>query len=201
MTRHRHVDGNTGLRERLDTAFIGSPSAHEVLFVGDPGIGKTTAVRTLATHEPINTEAAMSVPDGEKTTVTVGIDFGLWEDSPFGVVGLFGSPGHERFSRSRSMLANPSAGVVLWVYGDDSDEGLVNQVRYWAQAVESLASRGVVAINFATEGALDRARSAMAELGLEQVPVMTADPRFNADVVTVASAAIERSMSAQEDEE
>lgn len=99
------------------------------------------------------------------------------------------------------MLANPSAGVVLWVYGDDSDEGLVNQVRYWAQAVESLASRGVVAINFATEDALDRARSAMAELGLEQVPVVTADPRVNADVIAVASAAIERSMNAQEDEE
>ena len=45
--------------EIANDAIVGSPSDAEVVFIGPVGVGKTTAVQTLSSVPPINTEVMM----------------------------------------------------------------------------------------------------------------------------------------------
>ena len=101
--------------EIANDAIVGSPSDAEVVFIGPVGVGKTTAVQTLSSVPPINTEVMMFEGAEEflhtsKTTTTVGIDYGMWVRPDGKVIGLFGTTGQDRFTDSRTPLLNPDAG-------------------------------------------------------------------------------------------
>ena len=113
--------------EIANDAIVGSPSDAEVVFIGPVGVGKTTAVQTLSSVPPINTEVMMFEGAEEflhtsKTTTTVGIDYGMWVRPDGKVIGLFGTTGQDRFTDSRTPLLNPDAGIVIWLYGDSDTQ-------------------------------------------------------------------------------
>ncbi|MEZ2190141.1 hypothetical protein [Corynebacterium sp. CCM 9204] len=176
-------------------AIIGSPSDSEVVFVGPPGVGKTTAVTTLSTAAPVTTEVLMvddaaEFGDTAKQTTTVGIDYGIWERGDGTLVGLFGTAGQDRFSHSRAALNNPDAGVVVWLFGDRGN--LDDELEYWIAAAggPDVAARMMVALNFTVPGALERARASLNGLGYDSIQVVEVDPRNMDDMVRLVTAAI-----------
>lgn len=71
----------------------------KLVFAGSMGAGKTTAIRTISNIDVLSTEAINTDLEAhQKSLTTVGIDYGelVLED---GVkVGLYGTPGQQRFN-------------------------------------------------------------------------------------------------------
>lgn len=94
--------------------------SYKVLFVGSPGSGKTTAIRTISDIDVVDTDTKVSDSTiKRKRTTTVGMDYGklsLGEDS---VLHLYGTPGQERFKFMWDLmisdLANDASALILLV--------------------------------------------------------------------------------------
>ena len=160
--------------EIANDAIVGSPSDAEVVFIGPVGVGKTTAVQTLSSVPPINTEVMMFVGAEEfvhtsKTTTTVGIDYGMWVRPDGKVIGLFGTTGQDRFTDSRTPLLNPDAGIVIWLYGDSDTLG--TDLGSW----------------ITTDEGLNEIKATLEQLELGHIRVTTADPRNIDDVRRVVN--------------
>nr|VDG64146.1 Uncharacterised protein [Streptococcus thermophilus] len=180
-------------------ALVGSFVDHEVVFLGPVGVGKTTAISTLSTLAPVQTEVYAATADDfyvhAKTTTTVGIDYGMWHRPDGRTIGLYGTPGQERFHAARGPATNPEAGLVLWLFG--YEHLLEDQVREWIMAIHDLDAfdRVVVAVNFQQPGQPDAVaalRLLIPDYGFPDVPIMSADPRKPADVSAVVDAALKR---------
>lgn len=181
---------------------LGVASRYRVIFAGPVGVGKTTAVRALTDVAPVDTDVPLtggergerSVPG--KTTTTVGIDYGVWKPTSEISVALVGTPGQDRFQNVRAAVLAPHARVVLWVFGGDGDDVLIDEVRRWLEGLGSVAAarRVAIAVTRTTdEGAAARAALAplLTEHGAPLAPIRAVDPRSRDDVMRVVSAALD----------
>ncbi len=94
--------------------------AYKVLFVGSPGSGKTTAIRTISEVDVVDTDATVSDSTiKRKRTTTVGMDYGKLTLSDDNVLHLYGTPGQERFKFMWELmvsdLANDATAMVLLI--------------------------------------------------------------------------------------
>ena len=178
--------------EIANDAIGGSPSDAEVVFIGPVGVGKTTAVQTLSSVPPINTEVMMFEGAEEflhtsKTTTTVGIDYGMWVRPDGKVIGLFGTTGQDRFTDSRTPLLNPDAGIVIWLYGDSDTLGA--DLGSWITTAggPTNSHRILIGVNYPTDEGLNEIKATLEQLELGHIRVTTADPRNIDDVRRVVN--------------
>ncbi|WP_156801598.1 hypothetical protein [Corynebacterium mastitidis] len=200
--RHQLMkDGSpvTGTAHSPDNLFIGSPTSHEVVFIGPVGVGKTTAVETLSSIPTINTEARLSShadlsPEHTplKQSTTVGLDIGLWERPDGTLVGLYGTPGQDRFVACRTPMLNPQAGIVIWLYGNSAT--LMDDLYHWLDVAggSEQAHRLTVALNYATTSSLADVQGSLRKHGYRGVPVHLVDPRREEEVRQLVTTAITR---------
>lgn len=93
------------------------PLNYKLLFLGEAGAGKTTAIASISDTPPVS----MEVPSTEqeligKTHTTVGFDYGeIVLDNAGGKLRLYGAPGQQRFSFMWDILAQGTLGVILMV--------------------------------------------------------------------------------------
>ena len=181
--------------EIAEDAIVGSPSDAEVVFIGPVGVGKTTAVQTLSSVPPINTEVAMLEGAEEfahtsKTTTTVGIDYGMWVRPDQKIIGLFGTTGQARFTDSRTPLLNPDAGIIIWLYGNR--DSIKDDLNAWlgTAGASTNSHRIVIAINYPTDAGVAQVNDALLSAGLNHIHVTTADPRNADDVSRVVGEAL-----------
>ncbi|WP_293267080.1 ATP/GTP-binding protein [Neptunomonas sp.] len=94
--------------------------SYKVLFVGSPGSGKTTAIRTISDVEVVDTDTKASDSTlKRKRTTTVGMDYGKLSLGEGKVLHLYGTPGQERFKFMWDLmvsdLANDASALILLV--------------------------------------------------------------------------------------
>ena len=177
---------------------LGHSVAHQVVFVGPFGVGKTTALRTVSDIPVVNTDVASQEVSAQaqtegKTTTTTAFDYGEWRFPDSTRVALIGVPGQDRFEAMWDVIIPRSSAIVLWLYGD-RDPGLRDGLKWLnALAQRKAVARLAVAV---TRVPLDSAEVALSPYRalVEQfhplAPVLTADPREPADVMQAVMMAL-----------
>ena len=80
---------------------------YKIVFGGTMGSGKSTAIKALSEIEVLGTEALNTdIESHEKLLTTVGIDYGEITLDDGVKVGLYGTPGQDRFD-------------FIWFYGSN----------------------------------------------------------------------------------
>lgn len=174
---------------------VGHRIQKRIHFVGSFGVGKTTAMASVSdipvAKMDVHSHEALSLDDSEKTTTTVGFDYGEWHMKDE-VVGLYGLPGQVRFDAVWDKLLPESTGVVMWLYGDRPDH--LDQCAYWLDVLAKrnvLKSLVVAVTRLDTDKAeptLDALR-ALVKPYHPYAPVMTADPRNKMSVIQAVAVA------------
>lgn len=183
---------------RARRRLVNQPTGLRLLFAGPVGAGKTTAIRALSDVPPVDTDVPISAGsaeygDGDKTTTTVGLDYGAWKPTPEITVALVGTPGQDRFAPARH--GSPSRGdrVLLWLRADRGS--LAADARTWIPRFADARSRLVIAISHCTDHDLDEARRSLTEtLSHHEIPVtrvLAADARDRESVMRVACVALD----------
>lgn len=103
----------------LETDRVAASSTHafKIVVTGPVGAGKTTFINAVSEIDTVATEAGISdgTAIGDKTTTTVGIDFGKVTLTGGLELYLFGTPGQERFDFMWDIVAKGMLGVIMLV--------------------------------------------------------------------------------------
>jgi signal recognition particle receptor subunit beta len=99
-----------------------APHDLKIVFSGPMGAGKTTAIRSICAGDVLSTEVPMSGEAmGDKTSTTVGMDYGECALSDDHKLKLFGTPGQERFRFMWQILGIGAFGLVILVDNTTAD--------------------------------------------------------------------------------
>lgn len=176
---------------------LGHTILNRIAFVGPFGVGKTTALRTVSDTEVVSTEVAsaevgqQASPD--KTTTTVGFDYGEWQFPGGERVALYGVPGQQRFDGMWDSLLPQSSAIVLWLFGNQAS--VLDDATFWltALAKRKALAKIAVALTRVTDDQLvelmPKVRAVVQKFH-PLAPVITADPRDPADVIQAISIAM-----------
>ncbi|GAA1165203.1 hypothetical protein F6W69_18130 [Microbacterium oxydans] len=174
------------------------PTRFRLVFAGPVGAGKTTAVRALSDVVTVDTDVPISAGsaeygDTDKTTTTVGLDYGTWKPTDEISVALIGVPGQDRFAHARQSVSASDTRMLLWLRADrgsisvDADE--------WLARLTGDHERTVIAVTHVAAEALDEVRRTLgASLERYRIPltrVLAADARDRESVMRVACAALD----------
>jgi hypothetical protein len=94
---------------------------HKIVFTGTPGAGKTTAIAALSDSPPVVTDVQNTDSSLNKSTTTVGLDFGYFSLGDGHGVRLFGTPGQKRFEFMWRILATDALGLVILIDNSQPD--------------------------------------------------------------------------------
>lgn len=84
----------------------------KIVFVGPPGAGKSTAIKSLSDLPPVSTDVPAS---DESRLTTVAMDFGEMMLEGGGVVRLYGVPGQGRFEFIWPMISDGAIGALFFL--------------------------------------------------------------------------------------
>jgi len=157
---------------------------HKIVFIGEPGVGKTTCVGRLSQIAPIVTDVEATDELAErKVQTTVAMDYGELDLDDHGRLFIYGLPGQARFRFMFDVVEEGLLGVVLLV--DASHAGGIGGLRetldVYADKIRSHAT--VVALN-RSQGShtfVEGCQSLLEEFDLV-APILRVDARLREDV-------------------
>jgi uncharacterized protein len=114
--------------------------------IGPFGVGKTTFIRAISETPVVETEVHMPINDGQKTTTTVGIDFGTVTIGDAFELLLFGVPGQLRFEAVwKTCLSGTRASILLI---DGANPNWREDFQFYRGVIERLAPNTPYVIGF-----------------------------------------------------
>ena len=167
----------------------------KIIFTGSMGAGKTTAIQALSDEAVVSTDVANSDKNANsKLFTTVGIDYGQIFLPPDVKIGLYGTPGQERFELVWRIVTEGALGVIVLI--DASAAKSAQELPYY---VEYFHNRNmdhiVVGITHADEIGnddhltLDRAFELLTERELN-FPIFEVDAREKEDIMLLVETLI-----------
>lgn len=107
---------------------------YKIIFAGSMGAGKTSAVSALSEIDVVSTDVVNT--DREKNSkllTTVGIDYGQIVLPPDVKIGLYGTPGQERFEAVWRIVTRGALGaiVLIDVTSPDAHQEIVSYIDYF----------------------------------------------------------------------
>ena len=101
-----------------------STSCHKVVFIGEPGAGKTTCIAALSDIAPVTTDVECTDELAlRKARTTVALDYGELALDDRARLLLYGLPGQERFRYMFEVVREGLVGAVCLVDAS-TDEGI-----------------------------------------------------------------------------
>jgi signal recognition particle receptor subunit beta len=177
---------------------VSLPTRFRLVFAGPVGAGKTTAVRALSDVVPVDTDVPISAGsaeygDGEKTTTTVGLDYGAWKPTDEISVALIGVPGQDRFAHARQSASSSDTRILLWLRADRGS--IVDDAGEWLPRFADDHDRLVIAVTHCADDAIDTVRAELTETldryGIPHTRVLAADARDRESVMRAACVALD----------
>lgn len=123
---------------------------YKIVFGGTMGAGKSAAIKALSDVAVVSTEAINTdIQAHSKLMTTVGIDYGeiVLEDGT--QIGLYGTPGQDRFDFMWSIISKGAIGIVVLI--DHSRTERLQDLEFYLNAFESHGSNLVVGITHLDE--------------------------------------------------
>lgn len=118
---------------------------YKVVFAGTMGAGKSEAIKALSSIDVVSTEAINTDTQSHtKMFTTVGIDYGelILEDGT--TVGLYGTPGQERFDFIWDVICKGALGTIILI--DHSIDDPISHLNFYINYFKILADNIIIGI-------------------------------------------------------
>lgn len=164
----------------------------KIIFAGSMGAGKTTAITALSESEVVSTDVANSDRQAHsKLLTTVGIDYGQIMLPPDIKIGLYGTPGQERFELVWRIVTEGALGAIIMV--DSSSAKAPQELPYYVEYFHRHKIKNIIVgmthCDIPGHLTLDGAFKILAEKNLT-FPVFEIDARKKDDVLLLVETLI-----------
>lgn len=154
---------------------------NKLVFVGNMGAGKTTAIRSISDVEPISTEMPMAPEEQtvEKSTTTVALDYSTVELDEGELLHIYGVPGQKYLDFMWPMVCVGAMGIIVLVNACDPArlESAADLLSEFSRlAPDASFAVGVTRTDMAQDFQLVEFRDALLGRGYK-LPVMKVDAR------------------------
>ncbi|MGM0564918.1 MAG: GTP-binding protein [Pseudomonadota bacterium] len=166
----------------------------KIIFAGQVGSGKTTAISAISDITVVATEANASDDVKErKATTTVAMDYGVLDLGEGGRVHLYGTPGQARFDYMWDILTVGGLGLVLLV--DNAAEKPLEDMKFYLKAFDKFLKKrpvciGVTRMDLEPIPRLNEYHKCLKEAGVK-APVFEVDARDSNDVKTLIASLVQ----------
>ena len=163
-------------------------SDFKLLFIGEPGAGKSTCIQSVSDIDPISTDVECTDELAEiKDSTTVALDYGELTLGDGNRLLLYGLPGQQRFRFMFDVVRQGLLGVALLVDGSGRDpiRGMIETLETYADEFVDLPL--VVAVNkldLPNRDLLQQCLDVLSRFDLV-APVVTVDVRKRDDVARI----------------
>ncbi len=164
----------------------------KIVFSGPMGAGKTQAISSLSDIPVVSTEVRNTDLDQHsKMLTTVGMDYGELTLEDGASIGLYGTPGQERFSFIWPILAQGALGVVILIdhSGADPISDLANYLETFNRIYDGRIVVGVSQIDKKPDRPFEIYREWMSDNGIN-LPIYPVDMRVKDDVLLMVETII-----------
>lgn len=118
---------------------------YKVLITGPVGAGKTTAIHSISSIKPINTDVDSNDGKNGKQKSTVAMDYGVIKVGTDKKIHLYGTPGQERFNFMWDILA-ARTGVGLIILLDNTRPDPIQDMGYYLNAFSKYITESKIVI-------------------------------------------------------
>ena len=118
---------------------------YKIVFGGTMGAGKYRAIKALSEIDVLSTEALNTdLESHEKMLTTVGIDYGEITLDDGVKVGLYGTPGQDRFDFIWAVICKGAIGTIVMI--DHTAENPLIDLEQYVQAFQPFGNNIVIAV-------------------------------------------------------
>lgn len=157
---------------------------YKIVFGGTMGAGKSAAIKALSDTGVVSTEAVNTDTQAhQKALTTVGIDYGEISLDDGTKIGLYGTPGQDRFDFMWSIVCKGAIGIVVLI--DHSSSQRLKDLEFYLKAFEDLGTNiviGVTHLDLEHDQKLKIYRDWM-QIHQKQFPLFAVDARKKDDVL------------------
>lgn len=164
----------------------------KIVFSGPMGAGKTQAIASLSDIPVVSTEVMNTDLDtNAKLLTTVGMDYGELSLEGGSSIGLYGTPGQERFSFIWPILSQGALGVVILIdhSAPDSIADLAHYLKTFDDIYQGCIVVGITQYDKKPEREFSIYRDWLAANG-RNLPVFPVDMRKREDVLLLVESII-----------
>ncbi|RKG36973.1 GTP-binding protein [Acinetobacter rongchengensis] len=166
---------------------------YKIVFGGKMGAGKTAAIKSLSEISVLSTEAHNTDEQSHsKALTTVGIDYGEIKLDDDVVVGLYGTPGQDRFDFVWSVICKGAIGAIVLI--DHSQKDAIEDLKFYFETFKEYLNNIVVGVTHVDEDPqhLLKPYKDWMHLNQQTMPIFAIDAREKDDVLLMVEALIAR---------
>lgn len=164
----------------------------KIVFSGPMGAGKTQAISSLSDIPVVSTEVMNTDLDtNAKLLTTVGMDYGELTIEGGASIGLYGTPGQERFNFIWPILSQGALGVVILIDHSTSDPvaDLAHYLKTFDGIYDGCIVLGISQVDKMPEREFFIYRDYLAGIG-RNLPLFPVDARKREDVLLLVESII-----------
>ncbi|OTG65427.1 GTP-binding protein [Acinetobacter silvestris] len=166
---------------------------YKIVFGGTMGAGKTAAIKSLSEISVLSTEAVNTDETAHsKAWTTVGIDYGEIKLDDGTIVGLYGTPGQDRFDFVWAVICKGAIGAVILI--DHSRKTALDDLKFYHHAFKKHVNNIIVGITHVDKDPQQLLKKYRDWMSMNNyvMPIFAVDAREKDDVLLMVEALIAR---------